>query len=148
MKLIEIDKSNWLNVVFLTTNKENMPTLCEEFVASNALSIVQAQFEKTWITKAIEMDGQLIGFTMYGFSEEQNFFELCRIMIDRKFQGNGYGPKAILLVVEEMKKLEGCNEIYLSTEPNNERGKSIYEKLGFENTGRIVENEELYCLKL
>lgn len=69
-------------------------------------------------------------------------------MIDRKFQGNGYGPKAILLVVEEMKKLEGCNEIYLSTEPNNERGKSIYEKLGFENTGRIVENEELYCLKL
>lgn len=73
MKLIEIDKSNWLNVVFLTTNKENMPTLCEEFVASNALSIVQAQFEKTWITKAIEMDGQLIGFTMYGFSEEQNF---------------------------------------------------------------------------
>ncbi|MFF3102188.1 GNAT family N-acetyltransferase [Viridibacillus arvi] len=148
MKLIEIDKSNWLNVVFLTTNKESMPTLCEEFVASNALSIVQAQFEKTWITKAIEMDGQLIGFTMYGFSEEQNFFELCRIMIDRKFQGNGYGPKAILLVVEEMKKLEGCNEIYLSTEPNNERGKRIYEKLGFENTGRIVENEELYCLKL
>ncbi|MGE7933558.1 GNAT family N-acetyltransferase [Viridibacillus arvi] len=148
MKLIEIDKSNWLKVIYLTTNKESMPTICEEFVASNALSIVQAQFEKTWITKAIEMDGQLIGFTMYGFSEEQNFFELCRIMIDRKFQGNGYGPRAILLVIEEMKKLEGCNEIYLSTEPNNKRGKKIYEKLGFKNTGRIVDGEELYCLKL
>lgn len=148
MKLIEIDKSNWLKVIYLTTNKESMPTLCEEFISSNALSIVQAHFEKTWITKAIEVDGQLIGFTMYGFSEEQNFFELCRIMIDRKFQGNGYGPKAILLVVEEMKKLEGCNEIYLSTEPSNERAKKIYEKLGFTNTGRIVEDEELYCLKL
>ncbi|MGE7919110.1 GNAT family N-acetyltransferase [Viridibacillus sp. NPDC093762] len=148
MKLIEIDKSNWGEVVFLTTNNASMPTLCEEFVASNALSIVQAQFEKTWITKAIEVEGKLIGFTMYGFSEEQNFFELCRIMIDRKFQGNGYGPKAILLVIEEMKKLEGCNEIYLSTEPNNERGKKIYEKLGFKNTGRIVDGEELYCLKL
>ncbi|OMC83169.1 diadenosine tetraphosphatase [Viridibacillus sp. FSL H7-0596] len=120
----------------------------EEFVASNALSIVQALFEKTWITKAIEVEDQLIGFTMYGFSEEQNFFELCRIMIDRKFQGSGYGPKAILLVIEEMKKLEGCNEIYLSTEPNNKRGKKIYEKLGFKNTGRIVDGEELYCLKL
>ncbi|MGE7925063.1 GNAT family N-acetyltransferase [Viridibacillus arvi] len=148
MKLIEIDKSNWLKVIYLTTNKESMPTICEEFVASNALSIVQAQFEKTWITKVIEMDGQLIGFTMYGFSEEQNFFELCRIMIDRKFQGNGYGPRAILLVIEEMKKLEGCNEIYLSTEPNNKCGKKIYEKLGFKNTGRIVDGEELYCLKL
>jgi len=148
MKLIEIDKSNWLKVIYLTTNKESMPTICEEFVASNALSIVQALFEKTWITKAIEVEDQLIGFTMYGFSEEQNFFELCRIMIDRKFQGNGYGPKAILLVIEEMKKLEGCNEIYLSTEPNNKRGKKIYEKLGFKNTGRIVDGEELYCLKL
>lgn len=56
--------------------------------------------------------------------------------------------KAILLVIEEMKKLEGCNEIYLSTEPNNKRGKKIYEKLGFKNTGRIVDGEELYCLKL
>ncbi|KOO51801.1 GNAT family N-acetyltransferase [Viridibacillus arvi] len=148
MKLIEIDKSNWLKVIYLTTNKESMPTICEEFVASNALSIVQALFEKTWITKAIEVEDQLIGFTMYGFSEEQNFFELCRIMIDRKFQGKGYGPKAILLVIEEMKKLEGCNEIYLSTEPNNKRGKKIYEKLGFKNTGRIVDGEELYCLKL
>lgn len=125
-----------------------MPTLCEELVASNALSIVQAQFEKTWITKAIELDGILIGFTMYGFSEEQNFFELCRIMIDRKYQGNGYGPKAILLVIEEMKKLDGCKEIYLSTEPENELGKKIYEKLGFVNTGRIVEGEELFCLQL
>ncbi|MGG0664581.1 GNAT family N-acetyltransferase [Viridibacillus arvi] len=148
MKLIEIDKSNWLKVIYLTTNKESMPTICEEFVASNALSIVQALFEKTWITKAIEVEDQLIGFTMYGFSEEQKFFELCRIMIDRKFQGNGYGPKAILLVIEEMRKLEGCNEIYLSTEPNNKRGKKIYEKLGFKNTGRIVDGEELYCLKL
>lgn len=73
MKLIEIDKSNWLKVIYLTTNKESMPTICEEFVASNALSIVQALFEKTWITKAIEVEDQLIGFTMYGFSEEQNF---------------------------------------------------------------------------
>ncbi|MGE7624861.1 GNAT family N-acetyltransferase [Viridibacillus sp. NPDC096237] len=49
------------------------------------------------------------------------------MIIDGKYQGNGYGPKAILLVIEEMKKIDGCKEIYLSTEPDNELGKIIYE---------------------
>lgn len=148
MKLIDINKDNWLKVVSLTTNKGDMPTLCEEFVASNVLSIVQAQYENSWTTKAIEDDGEIIGFTMYGFDEEESYFELCRIMIDKRFQGRGYGSKAMNLVIAEMKKLDGCKEIYLSTDPQNEIGKHIYEKLGFINTGRIIDDEELFCLKL
>lgn len=31
-----------------------MPTLCEDYVASNDLSIVQADYEWPWVTKAIE----------------------------------------------------------------------------------------------
>lgn len=73
MNLIDITKENWLKVLFLTTNINNMPTLCEEFVASNALSLVQAKFENGWITKAIEVNGELIGFTMYGYNEENIF---------------------------------------------------------------------------
>lgn len=148
MKLIDINKGNWLKVVFLTTNKGDMPTLCEEFIASNVLSIVQAQYENSWTTKAIEDDGEIIGFTMYGFDEEESYFELCRIMIDKKFQGRGYGSKAMNLVIDEMKKLDGCKEIYLSTDPQNEIGKHIYEKLGFINTGKIIDDEELFCLNL
>ena len=147
MKLIDINKDNWLKVVFLTTNKGDMPTLCEEFVASNVLSIVQAQYENSWTKKAIEDDGEIIGFTMYGFDEEESYFELCRIMIDKRFQGRGYGSKAMNLVIDEMKKLDGCKEIYLSTDPQNEIGKHIYEKLGFINTGKIIDDEELFCLK-
>ncbi|MFG6494783.1 GNAT family N-acetyltransferase [Fictibacillus sp. UD] len=147
IKLIEINEKNWVDVIFLSTS-ENMPTICEEFVASNALSLVQAQFEKTWTTKAIEKDGQLIGFTMYGYSTVMDNYELCRIMVDNKFQGNGYGKEAIQLVIEEMKKIDDCKEIYLSTDPKNKLGKRLYENLGFINTGKIVDNEELYVLKI
>lgn len=58
MKLVDITKENWLKVVFLTTNQRvtiqrngvdhdmgDIPTLCENFVASNALSIVQSVYE-------------------------------------------------------------------------------------------------------
>ncbi|MFA9559495.1 GNAT family N-acetyltransferase [Evansella sp. AB-rgal1] len=143
MRLIDITEENWLEVIFLSTSKK-LPTISEEFVASNALSLVQAQFEKTWTTKAIEKDGIIIGFTMYGYAEQQGYYELCRIMIDYKFQGNGYGTEAIQLIISEMKKIEDCNDIYLSTDPENSKGKRVYEKIGFINTGKLVDGEELF----
>ncbi|MBQ7499757.1 MAG: hypothetical protein IJQ80_01235 [Clostridia bacterium] len=70
MKLIDITKENREAVIFLSTNEtvtvkgsgepykaEGMPSLCEEFVASNALSIVQSVYEDGWIIKAIEHEG-------------------------------------------------------------------------------------------
>jgi diamine N-acetyltransferase len=147
MRLVDISEENWSEVIFLSTSK-GMPTICEEFVASNALSLVQAQFEKTWTTKAIEKDGKIIGFTMYGYAKKQGYYELCRIMIDYKYQGKGYGTEAIKLVIAEMKKVENCKDIYLSTDPENIRGKHLYEKLGFVNTGEFVNEEELYMLAI
>ena len=81
---------------------KGMPSLCEEFVASNALSIVQSVYEDEWIIKAIEHDGELIGFTMYGWNEDEGFYELCRIMIKREEQSKGYGTQAICLKPAEL----------------------------------------------
>lgn len=148
MILVDITKDNWEKVIFLTTNTENSHTICEEFVASNAYSILQSFYEDEWIIKAIEHEGELIGFAMYGYCEERNFYELCRFMIDRKYQGQGYGTQALSLIVEEMKNKYNCNEIYLSTEPENARAKHVYEKFGFVSTGEIWYDEELYVLKL
>lgn len=147
IKLIDINETNWIDVLFMTTNRDEMPTLCEEFVASNALSIVQSFYEKTWTIKAIENEGKLIGFTMYGFCKEENFYELCRIMIDKKYQGHGYGTKAIEMILSEMKREYKCNEVFLSTDPANIYGKHIYEKIGFKNTGKLVDGEELFRIE-
>ncbi|WP_106768725.1 GNAT family N-acetyltransferase [Paenibacillus faecalis] len=148
MRLVEITKENWEKVILLTTNKDNQLTLDEEFVASNAYSFAQSFFEGSWTIKAIEHTGELIGFAMYGFSEESNSYELCRFMIDIKFQGNGYGKQALSLIIEEMKNQFGCKEIYLSIVAENTKGKHVYESFGFINTGEIRDDEELYVLKL
>ena len=57
MQLVDVTKENWEDVIFLSTNEsitvkgsgepyeaKGMPSLCEEFVASNALSIVQSVY--------------------------------------------------------------------------------------------------------
>ena len=161
MRLIDITKENWEDVIFLSTNEtitvkgsgdpyeaKGMPSLCEEFVASNALSIVQSVYEDGWIIKAIEHDGELIGFTMFGWNEEEEFYELCRIMINRTMQNKGYGTQAILLILEEMKSRFGCKEVYLSTDPENVRGKHVYEKVGFRSEHKMLDDEELFKITL
>ncbi|MBQ6570215.1 MAG: GNAT family N-acetyltransferase [Clostridia bacterium] len=125
-----------------------MPSLCEKFVASNALSIVQSVFEDGWITKAIELDGKLIGFTMFGYCEDEDFYELCRIMIDRRYQNQGYGTQGIKMILKEMKERFSCKEVYLSTDPENAVGKHVYEKCGFKSENKILDDEELFKIIL
>jgi len=130
MKLVDITSDNWEDVIFLSTNEtitvtgsgepyeaKGMPSLCEEFVASNALSIVQSVYENGWVIKAIEHEGELIGFTMFGWSEEEEFYELCRIMIDYHYQNKGYGTQAIKMILDEMKSRFGCKEFIFPQTP-------------------------------
>lgn len=51
-------------------------------------------------------------------------------------------------IVDEMKKQFKCNEIYLSTDPENAKGKHIYEQCGFVSTDELCNGEELYYLQL
>jgi len=144
----EIDESNWLECILLTTNKEDKHYIFEEFVASNALSIAQSKIQDDWITKAIYVNEAMVGFTMYGLSSESGYYEICRLMIDYRFQGRGYGKAALYKLIEEMNNVDGCKELYLSFDPNNIIARNLYESFCFKDTGRIVDGELLYCLSL
>ncbi len=131
LTLREIDESNWLECIFLTTNKDDKHFVCEKFVASNALSIAQSKIEQGWITKAIYHDDTMVGFTMFGYCTKNNFYEICRLMIARKFQGKGFGRMALEIVIEQMKNNTDCKDIYLSFDTRNAVAKKLYESLGF-----------------
>lgn len=148
MKLVEINKDNWLRTVLLTTNVDGKATVVEKFVASNALSIVQSIYETGWIVKGIEVDGKVIGFTMYGLDEDTKNYWICRLMIDYTTQGKGYGKEAVQLVIDELKQVEDCEMIYLSTEPDNEVAIKLYESFGFQKTGNINDGEAEFVLTL
>lgn len=145
MKLVDVTEENWKKVIFLSTS-DTIPAICEEFVASNALSLVQAQFEPYWVTKAIQVEDTLVGFTMYGFIPEEQQYMICRLMIDHKFQGKGYGRKAMELIIDELKRNEDCHAIYLSTEPHNHVAKKLYKTLGFQGTNQLIDGEEEFVL--
>ena len=145
--LKDIDENNLLECALLTTNKEGKNYIFEEFVASNAFSIAQSKVQKGWIVKAIYDDDLMIGFAMYGYCYEYDFYEICRFMIDHKYQGKGYGRRALVKIIEEMKENEECKDIYISFDPKNNIARSLYESLGFKDTGKTLEDELLFKLE-
>lgn len=145
--LKDINEENLLECALLTTNKEGKNYVFEEFVASNAFSIAQSKIQEGWTVKAIYNEDLMIGFTMYGYCNEYDFYEICRFMIDHKYQGKGFGRISLIKIIEEMKKNEECKDIYISFDPKNNIAKSFYESLGFKDTGKTLEEELLFKLE-
>lgn len=148
IRLRDIDEKNWLECIRLTTDRGGQHVLFEEFVASNAVSLAQSKIQEGWTTKAIYDGDLMVGFAMYGFSRELDSYEICRLMIDYRYQGKGYGRKALEKVLEEMMRIRDCRAVCLSFDPLNDTGRKLYESFGFRDTGRIVDGELLYRLEL
>lgn len=111
------------------------------FVAPNVTSIAQSKIYPTANPMAVYADENLVGFVMFGFDEDDERYYLVRLMIDEKFQGKGYGKAATLEVIERMKQIEDCKEIYLSFVPENTGAEKLYQSVGFERTGEISDGE-------
>jgi len=115
----------------------------EKFVASNLKSIAEAKIYPTALPLVIYCEDEMVGFVMYGFDTDDNKFYLGRLMVDAQHQGKGYGKAATLEVIERMKKIDGCQELYLSFVPENTRAEKLYASVGFERTGETSESGEV-----
>ena len=113
----------------------------KNFVAPNVMSIAQSKIYPTVNPFAVYNDDEMVGFVMFGFDTDDERFYLVRLMIDEKFQGKGFGKAATLEVIERMKRIEDCKEIYLSFVPENTGAERLYKSVGFERTGEISEGE-------
>ncbi len=117
----------------------------QPFVATNEVSLRQAA-EHPGISRpfAIYVDDKLVGFTMFALAPEarvpEDRYWLWRFMIDKNEQDKGYGQAALQEIIRYFKK-NGADRLYLSTEPENEKGLHIYHKAGFRKTGAIDGDE-------
>jgi len=146
-----VTKQNWLDIVRLSSAEDQQNRVFEKTIASNCLSLAQASIEENWAVRAIYQGDTPIGFAMYGYSNELSGYEICRIMIDYKFQGNGYGKQALLFVIQEMVNQFHCEEILICFVPENEKAKQLYLSVGFKDTGNVikaVEDELIYSIKV
>lgn len=113
----------------------------EHFVASNALSIAEAYFERevAWF-RAIYLGSEPSGFVMVEQDFANQEFFLWRFMVDARFQGRGIGRLAMGLVIEHVRSL-GCTRFETGHVVGVGCPGPFYEKLGFTYTGQEEDGE-------
>ena len=136
----------------------------KSFVATNTNSIIEAYIAITEnndvFTFGIYKDDTPIGFIMIGFdvnsddegapSIAKRNYNIWRLMIDKKFQGKGFGKKAINLALEFINTFPCgiAKYCWLSYEVDNEAARQLYKSVGFVETDEKDGEEIVAILKL
>lgn len=116
------------------------------FVASNMYSLAEAKADDVSNPFAIYADDQMVGFVMYDFEPKESRGYITRLMIDARFQGNGYGRAAMKQVIDRLMAIPDCREIQTSYNPENATAERLYSSLGFAQTGEVDEGETVVRL--
>jgi len=136
IKLMKVTADNWEEVVELELGAGQ-----EDLVASNLYSIAEAQFDHDARPRAVYVGKRVVGFLMYevqktkGKAQEASIY---RFMIDRKYQGKGYGRAALSKALEEIRAIPGVNRIsirYRNYMPDNPVVKLFYASICFVEMG-------------
>ncbi len=143
ISLRPVTQENYRQVIQLKVREDQ-----KGFVATNAESLAEAYVFPYRYPLAIYAGETPIGFLLYVYLEERQQHWIFRLMIAAENQGRGYGRTAMRLLIERMHAIPGCNQIYISYEPENDVARKLYGSLGFRITGEIFEGEEVACLDL
>lgn len=106
----------------------------EGYIESVEACLAEAHERSDWKPAGIYDGKALVGFAMYGFFEEyppKGRVWLDRILIDRRFQGKGYGREAVKSLLRRLEEEYGAEEIYLSVVKGNQAAEKLYEGFGF-----------------
>lgn len=132
MEFRAIDKRNYWDCITLEVDKTQ-----EHFVADNKQSLVEAAFEENLYTLGIYDEEKMIGFILYDYDENIPGWSMSRFMIDKKYQGRGYGKKATKEFLDYFKENHDADKIYISVSLDNIIARKMYSEIGFTETKEI-----------
>ncbi len=136
IKLKDITKENWLDMIDLEISKEQ-----ENYVALPSEAIAASKFHEHYINRGIYLDNSPIGFIQYYPNLEENKpseIFIDQLIIDINHQGKGYGTQATDLVISEIKSLKGFNSISICYVEGHDVMRGFFERFGF----AVVEQDE------
>ncbi|MDQ0222914.1 GNAT family N-acetyltransferase [Streptococcus moroccensis] len=154
LRFEEVTEQNVWDILALNVSSNQM-----SFVASNAVSLTEAYLILSKgghvFPFGLYDEAQLVGFIMLGYGKcwdsapeiAESNYNLWRLMIDKRYQGNGYGKKAVELATEFVNTFPNgpAKYLWLSYEPENRLAQNLYAKCGFQETGE-KDGEELIAV--
>ena len=138
LRLTDVTEDNWLETASLSVSDDQ-----KGFVAS-AVGILARGYVYRGCggrVLVIENDGVIVGAALVReFTEEPLGYDLQQFMIDRHFQGRGYGFAALKLILEELRKEGHYDHVEVCVKKKDVEAIRLYEKCGFTDSGYIDED--------
>ena len=135
VNFIELSEENWMDFAGLSVDESQ-----KTFLASNIGIIARGYVYRNFRAKVIGIvaDGTPVGLAMVrDIDDEPACYELQQFMIDQNFQGQGYGFRALELILTALKAEQkyACVEVCVKKE--DAQAIHVYEKAGFVDSGYI-----------
>ncbi|WP_341676886.1 GNAT family N-acetyltransferase [Niveibacterium sp. SC-1] len=135
VQLVPVTRQNYVQVFDLEVAPEQ-----KQFVADTAFSLVQAAYEPNWEPRAIVAGGSVVGFLMGGIIEP-GVYEISRLLVDRAYQGKGYGRAGLALFLEQLDKRPDVEIVKTSYIPGNTYAPDFYATFDFRTTDERWQDE-------
>ena len=137
INLRDITKENLIPIIDLDVGEDQ-----KDQVAPNSVSIAEGNYSETAWFKGIFNGDIPVGFVMLNLNIEEKKCYLWRYMIDKNYQGRGYGKAALIQVIDWVKALQVFENIKTSYVPKKKSAAGFYKNLGFIKTGKKEDSNE------
>ena len=138
VSLIELSEENWTDFAGLSVDESQ-----KNYLASNIGIMARGYVYRDSRAKVmgIVADEKPIGLAMVrDLDDEPACYELQQFMIDKNFQGKGYGLKALELILAQLKAEHKYDCVEVCVKMDDAQAIHVYEKAGFVDTGYIDED--------
>ena len=145
IELVDVDEGNWLDVRALRVGDGQ-----EGFLDSAVGIIARGYVYRSSRARVIGIahDGTMVGVALVkDLDEDPACYDLQQFMIDRRYQGQGFGTEALRLILLQLaaERKYGCVEVCVKKD--DAAALRMYGKAGFVDTG-YVDDEAPGCLNL
>ena len=132
LTLKRIDESNFIDAFHLKLADSQ-----EKFVSHPIRSLAQAYVYYHQCTPfGIYAGESLVGYVMVIYDHDTSEYNIWHLMIDRRYQGMGYGKQAVRLCIDYIRQepFGPGNTVLLTCHKENTVAVSLYKSLGFQET--------------
>ncbi|MBP5166376.1 MAG: GNAT family N-acetyltransferase [Oscillospiraceae bacterium] len=137
-RLTDVNEDNWMEVASLEVREHQKGYLAP------AIGIIARGYVYRGCNArvyAFDNDGVIVGAALVReFTDEPLGYDLQQFMIDRRYQGKGFGSAALKLILDELRKENHYDHVEVCVKKEDIEAVHLYEKHGFEDSGYVDED--------
>lgn len=135
IKLTNVTEDNWMEVAALSV-KEHQKQYLAPAIGILARGYVYRNCNARVLV--IENDDTIVGVALVReFTDEPLGHDLQQFMIDRKYQGRGYGSSALRSILDLLRREAHFDHVEVCVKKEDAEAIHLYEKLGFVDSGYV-----------